>query len=203
MGVVITPYCTARDVVDCCDWPAFANLSATAQRRKINAASSRVDEVCRRPFGFAQQSVTEVFSPRNRSSVYLTLRPVISVMAVTLNGDVLDNSLGDAWTVHPDTGRLIRGDGQDDPRFAPWWPAGDRNLSVQYWGGYQALPDDLVMATAYLVRWLHERGKVAGIYQSESVGGWSGTLASGGLSRTVPDHVMALLSDYVIEDAFA
>lgn len=203
MGVVTAPYCTAQDVVDCCDWPAFGNLSTSAQARKINAASSRVDEVCRRPFGFGSQSVTEVFSPRNQSAVYLTLRPVQQVMTVTLNGTALDNSLGDAWTFHPGTGRLVRGDGQDDPRFAPWWPSGDRNLAVQYWGGYQALPDDLVMATAYMVRWLHERGRVAGIYASESVGGWSGTLAGDDLSQTVPPHVMALLSDYVIEDAFA
>lgn len=199
----VTPYCTVQDVVDCCDWPAFANLSASAQARKINAASREADKFCRRPFGFSQQSVTETFSGRNNARLYLRLRPVITVSAVTVNQCPLDNTYGDAWTFTPDTGLLVRGQGLDDTRFVPWWPSGEANIQVTYWGGYAAYPDDLVMGTAYMVRYLHEQGRVPGVYASESIGGWSGTLNPRALEMTVPPHVAARWAEFVIEDAFA
>lgn len=197
------PYVCVQDVIDCCDWPAFGLVPATAQARLIAAATRGVDTYCRRPFGFWQQTVTETFSGRNNARLWLRLRPVAAVAAVVLNGTELDNSLGDAWTFDPWTGRLVRGRGQDDTRFVPYWPAGEENIQVTYFGGYQSLPDDLVVATAYLVRYLRERGRNPGVFSSESIGPWSGTLNAAALNQTVPPHVAALLAEYTIEDAFA
>lgn len=199
----VTPYCTVQDVIDCCDWPAFGQVAASAQTRLINAASREADKFTRRIFGFSQQSVTETFSGRNNARLFLRHRPVISVNAIVLNTWTLDNSLGDAWTFDPWTGRLVRGRGQDDTRFVPYWPAGENNIQVTYWGGYQTYPDDLVVGTAYMVRYLREQGRVPGVYSSESLGGWSGTLNPKALEMTVPPHVAARWAEYVIEDAFA
>jgi hypothetical protein len=197
------PYVTAQDVIDCCDWPAFGQASATAQTRLIAAATRDVDTYCRRPFGFWQQTVTEVFSGRNNARLFLRLRPVSGVAAIVLNGTALDDTTGDAWAFDPWTGRLVRGRGQDDTRFVPYWPSGEQNIQVTYYGGYQELPDDLVVATAFQVRYLREQGRVPGVFSSESLGGWGGTLNAAALTQAVPPHVAARLAGYVIEDAFA
>lgn len=197
-----TPYCTAQDVIDLCSWPRFGTLSDSAQTRLIAAASGKVDKACRRPFGLAAQSIAETLDGRNLPTVWLSLRPVISVDAVTINGEALDNTFGDAWSFDAKTGKLVRGSGQDDERFAPWFPAGVQNVVVQYWGGYDTIPDEIVEATALYVRYLYERGRVTGLYSSESIGDWSGTLNAAALAGTVPDHIMALLADYEQDGAF-
>jgi hypothetical protein len=198
----VTSYCATQDVIDCCTWPAFGQVAASAQTRLIAAASGRVDKECRRPLGLQAQNVTEYFGGPNRQSLWLKTRPVISVQMVTVNGTCLDNTYGDAWSFNPRTGRLIRGNGQDDSHLAPWFPAGMRNIVVQYFGGYDTFPDTLVMATAWMVRWMYERGSVTGVYKSESIGDWSGTVNDGGTSNTVPSHIMDLLVDYIQDDAF-
>ena len=158
---MLTPYCTTQDVIDCCSWPAFGQLTASAQARLINAATERVNAICRRPLGFAQQMVTETISGRNQSALWLTTRPVISIETIFLNEYYLDNSLGDAWTFEGKSGKVVRGRGNDDTRFVPYWPAGEANIVLQYWAGYQTFPDDLVCATAFYVKYLREQGTSA------------------------------------------
>ena len=51
-----------------------------------------------------------------------------------------------------------------DVRFAPWFPSGSGNVVVQYWAGYASIPDPIIRATSWTVKWLHEQGKVTGIY---------------------------------------
>lgn len=198
----VTPYCAVQDVIDVCDWPNFGQLTASAQTRLINAASKRVDHVCRRPLGFSQQMVTETINGRNNAALWLKTRPIISVNSVTINGSALDNSYNTAWCVDPATGKLVRGDGQDDTRFVPWFPAGEQNIVVQYWAGYQTIPDEVVVATAQYVKYLYEQGKVSGIYSSESIGDYSYSLRETVLASTVPPHILAMLADYVQDDAF-
>lgn len=197
-------YCTAQDVIDLCSWPAFGRLSASAQGRLIRAAGGLIDGYCRRPYGFAEQVVTQSFDGRGQAALWLSLRPVKSIMAVTIDGDALDNSDLDAWTFDAATGRLVRGDGRQDSRFAARWPSGSANVVVQYWGGYSAdkLPDELVLATAHLVRFLAEQGSAPGVFKSESLGDWSGTLADN-LGDAMPPHVAARLVGFVQDDAFA
>ena len=128
---------------------------------------------------------------------------MISIETIFLNEYYLDNSLGDAWTFEGKSGKVVRGRGNDDTRFVPYWPAGEANIVLQYWAGYQTFPDDLVCATAFYVRYLREQGRVPGIYSSESIGGWSGTLNPAALAATCPPQVLALLSNYIQDDAFA
>lgn len=207
----MTPYCTDQDVIDCCAWPAWAQQPDTARSRLINTATSKVDRFCRRGFvdatgaeiqGFPQQSVTETFDGHGQSKLWLSLRPVITVTSVTINGDALDNSNNDAWTLTPGNGRLVRGDGHQDSRFDDRWLSSSSGIVVQYWGGYLTLPDQVVTATAYLVRYLYERGKVSGIFDSESIGDYSYKLAQIATNMTVPQHVADLLADFVQDDAY-
>src|SRR5579862_9280553 len=110
--------CGPADVVDV--WPQFARLGDTRQTSLIARASEKVIGYCRRP-GFAQTSYVETHNGANRPWLWLRQRPVLAVSAVTVNTEPLDNTFGDAWSFVPETGKLIRGNGQDDPRFAPWF----------------------------------------------------------------------------------
>lgn len=197
-----TPYCQPSDVQDICSWPSFGQLSSTQQTRLINAASTRVDSHCQRPFGFTQQVVTETFDGKNQPSIYLSLRPVVEVMSVTVNGYALDNAYGNAWTVNPKTGRLVRSDGLDWPRFGAFFPAGTQNIAIQYWGGFNPVPDEIVIATGYLCKWLHEQGKLSGLFAEEAIGDYSYKLRDKILSQTLPEHIAALLAPFVQQDAF-
>lgn len=196
------PYCQAQDVIDCCNWPRFGQLPASAQARLLAAATTRVDRVTRRTYGYWAQSVIETISGRNGPALWLKCLPVSVVAAVTVNGQSLDNTYGTAWSVSARTGKLVRGSGLDDTRFVPWFPAGENNITVQYAGGYQTLPDDLVLGTAYLVRYLFDRGRTSGVWSEESIADWSGTLNPALASGTLPPHVMDQLSSYVIDDLF-
>lgn len=195
-----TPYCTDQDVIDCCAWPRWAQAAATARARLIAAASGKVDAHCRRPYGFAQQVVAETLDGRGLSTLWLRHRPVVEVMSVAIDGQALDNTAGDAWTVDGPKGRLVRGAGTRDRRYAYRFPRGSGNVVVQYWGGYRDLPDQVVAATAFLVKYLYEQGKASGIYSDESIGDYSYTLREAALAQTVPPHVGALLADYVQDD---
>ena len=197
-----TPYCQPSDVIDICSWPTFASLSSTQQTRLINAASTRVDSHCRRPFGFSQQVVTETIDGKNQPSIYLALRPVVQILGVTINSYSLDNTLGNAWTVNPNSGRLVRSDGLDWPRFGAFFPAGLQNVAVQYWGGYNPVPDEIVTATAWICRWLQDQGKLSGLFAEEAIGDYSYKLRDKIISQTLPEHIAALLAAYVQEDAF-
>ena len=195
-------YCTAQDVIDCCVWPAFGQVAPTVQSDFIDCASEKIDEVTRRTFGLGQQSVTETFDGDGNVELMLSLRPVVSVALVTVDGDPLDNTDGTAWTLRGASGRLIRGDGRGDSRFALRWPAGSDNIGVQYWGGYADLPKRIVRATAWLVRYFYDQGMISGAVSQESIGGYTRSLREVALSAGVPPHVMGLIEGFVQDDAF-
>lgn len=194
-------YCTAQDVIERCSWSGFGRLSATAQGGFIDTASDQIDSACGRKFGFTQQSETETFDGRGQSELWLSLRPVVSVASVTLDGDPLDNTDGTAWTLDGATGRLIRGAGREDPRFADRWPHGDDNIIVQYWGGYAAIPPKVVTATCFAVRHLYDQGKVSGAYSQETIGSYTRSIRQIALTAGLPDQVIGLLQEFM-QDVF-
>lgn len=193
--------CTTADVADA--WPKFAALTATRQASLVSRASQAVLDHCRR--GFIEMGVAEAKDGDNLSRLWLRRTPIISVSAVAIDGYALDNTSGDAWYFRPGTGELGRGRGHHDFRFGRAWPSGRGNIVVQYWGGYAAVPDPVVEATVWCVKWMSDRARISGIFQSESIGDYSFTLADqeGGLSLALPAEIAALLADYVAGDVFA
>lgn len=196
-------YCTAQDVIECCSWPGFGQLPAAAQSRFIDAASAAVDRVTRRRFGLGQQSASESFDGAGQAELWLSLRPVVAVASVVVDGEALDNADGDAWSLDGATGRLVRGRGYGDQRFELRWPHGDDNIVVQYWGGYADTPPDVVMATAFIVRYLYDVGQVSGAISQETIGRYTRSVRLQSLDAGLPQHIMGLLQGYVQEDAFA
>jgi hypothetical protein len=191
--------CQISDVIDV--WPKFAALPATRQASLVSRASQKVLDHCRR--GFIQQAVTEAHDGKNSPRLWLRRVPVITVSAVTVNGEAIDNSQGDGWTFKPRTGELVRGDGIDATRFAQWFPSGCQNVVVQYWGGYAAVPGPVLEATCWAAKWMSDRGKISGIFQSESIGDYSYSLADPkGMPLALPDEICALLAEYVLDEAF-
>jgi hypothetical protein len=199
----MSAYCTAQDVIDYCSWPAFGRVRADVQDGFIEAASGEIDRYCGRPLGLSERSASESFDGGGRD-LWLSLRPVKSIMAVTIDGAALDNTNGDAWTLDPESGRLSRGAGRNDPRFDRGWPPGSGNIVVQYWGGYSAddAPAQLRMAAAFMVRHLVEAGRISGLYQSERIGDYDATLAASA-GAGLPSHVAGRLASLFPTEPFA
>ena len=193
--------CTIADVVGA--WPAFAQINANEQAKLIDVASDKILNFCRRP-GFIQVTMNEFIDGSNSSRIWLSMRPVISVNSITINGEPVDNTNLDAWGFNPKTGELWRGVGQRDNRFSRWFASGSQNIQVGYLAGYGQIPPQINRAAILYVRYLVEQFKISGVYSSESIGDYSYSLNAalvgyGGL----PAHVAALCMDYVQDDAFA
>jgi hypothetical protein len=193
--------CTAQDVLDA--WPAFGKLTPTRQTSLLNTASQSILDFCRRD-GFSQVARDEFHDGRNTSNIFVFYRPIITVTAILINGEELDNSLGDAWTIYHKEGKIVRGPSVGVARFQWWWPMGTKNIEVQYDGGYETVPDKIREATVFMVQYLQNQTKVTGIYTSESLGDYSYTLnPSLGSALTVPAHIADLCANYVQDDCFA
>lgn len=178
-------------------WPGFVNLPADEQTALISAAMTAVENFCRR--SFEQTTVTDVLNGRAGSRLWLSTRPVIQIASITVNGDAVDNTYGDAWTFNPNTGELVRGNGEDDPRFAPWFPKGTGNIVVVYFAGYNPVPDPVIRAGIIATRWYAEASKNAGLYSQERIGDYSYVL-SDHVTATLPPGAAGLLAPYVQDD---
>ena len=182
-------------------WPAFANQSPTLQDMLINTSSQACIDFCTHTFD--NESVSEAFDGNNTGILWIR-RPVIQVIQVTIQngGLVLDNADGRDWTVYPAKGKLVRGAGLNDERFAWFWPKGNRNIQVDYIWGYEQIPDKVVMAASLYCKYLFQLGQRAGLYHSETIGDYSYTLGpqtptNGLTTMGMPAYIADLLSDYV------
>jgi hypothetical protein len=185
-------------------WPAFASMSPTLQNMLINTASQACLNFCNQTF--EQITEDEYKDGNNTGILWLNNLPVVVVNTITIQngGLVLDNADGRDWTLYPKNGKLVRGPGLNDERFAWFFPKGNRNIVVNYTGGYAAIPDAVVMAACLYTRYYFGLTRNSGIYQSESIGDYSYTLgpmtAVGGLTTMgVPTYIADLLSPYVLD----
>lgn len=180
-------------------WPAYGLLPATEQTALLNAASRKILGFCRRT-QFLQLMDTELLNGNGLPRLWLRRRPVIVVAAITINGDPVVNTSGLAWSFTPRTGELLLGSGHQDKRFSRRFPHGRQNVAVEYWAGYSTIPYDVNRACIWCVKWMSEQGEVSGIYSSERIGDWNGTLNAAAFSMTLPTHIASLLADYVQDD---
>jgi hypothetical protein len=179
-------------------WPAFGALPAPEQTSLLNVASQRILDHCRQ--GFASTSVTDALNGNGLSRLWLSRKPVISIASVTMDGDLLDNTDGCAYSFTAKTGELRRGDGQRDLRFAYRFSHGRGNIIVVYWAGYASVPDPIVRATIWMVQWIYEQGKSSNVYSSERIGDYQYTLNVAGMSLGLPTQAASLCIGYVQDD---
>ena len=179
-------YATAAEVLAA--WPGLAAIDEAEQAELIAVANAAVNDALRRDVLLAER--TERHSGRNRSRIWLKVRPVVAVASVAIDG------IGavDEYRLDPETGELVRGPNRGDPRFGPWFPRGVRNVEVVYTGGYDPVPPPIKRAVILTARRIHDAGGVSGVYASESIGDYSYTLGDG--SSAVPDAALRLLRPY-------
>lgn len=175
-------------------WPGLLKLPESERTALIADASAAVRDHCRRDLARAVR--TEILDGRNRPRVWLSVRPVAEVLAVSINGEALDNADGEAWTVDAGTGELLRGPGRGDPWFAPAFPTGKGNVVVEYDGGFDPIPGPVKRATILTLRRFAEAARASGVYRSESIGDYSYTLADDARSP-ISDFVANMLAPYV------
>lgn len=180
-------------------WPAYGLLSAYEQIALLGTASAKVMKFCRRVH-FLPWTNLDPYDGKGLPRIWLEKRPVLTVTAITMNGDAVDNTSGFAWGFKPRTGELWLGSGRDDKRFGQRFPHGRQNILVAFTSGYTTVPEPVVRATIWAVKWLSEQIAVSGIYSAERIGDYNYSLNAAAFSMTLPMHIAALLADYVQDD---
>lgn len=175
-------------------WPGLAKLAEAEQDAIVADANARVRDLLKRDVLLGPR--VDVLSGRAHGRLWLAAPAIASIESIAVNGQVLDDQGGAAWTFDPDTGALLRGDGTSDPRFAPWWPKGFRNVRVEYTAGYDPVPGMIRRATIAVARGLDAALKTLGPYKSESIGDYSYTLADGS-TGSAPGPVEDWLAPYL------
>lgn len=140
-------------------------------------------------------AVAELHDGDDSGRLWLRKLPVVSVTSVTVNGVDLDNSAGDAWTVNYATGELVRGKGQEDARFAAWFPRGTRNVQVVYTGGTLTTPGPIRRACILTIKLMADAAKASGLYKSEETGSYKYTFQDPS-QVTIPSQARWLLGPY-------
>jgi hypothetical protein len=183
-------------------WSAFANLSPTLQTMLINTSSQAIIDFCNRTFDQTNQ-VAEPYDGKNTGVLWLKKIPVVSVTQIVINNqqNTLTNADGRDWVLYPKNGKLIRGVGLNDERFAYFWPRGNQNILIDYLAGFAAIPDKVIMAACLFTRYYYMLTKNTMIYQSESLGDYSYTLApiAQMTTMTMPTYIADLISEYVLD----
>jgi hypothetical protein len=179
-------------------WPEFAALGTTTQNALIGAASGWVESYCRRTFEVG--TVTDTLDGTGLPRLWLSRRPVIAIGTVTVNGATLDNTSGDAYTANRNTGALVRGNGQGNPRFASTWPTGFQNIGVVYTAGFALIPEPVKTATVSMCKHLNDAVPNTGIFSSENLGGYSYVINTAFAKGGPPPAIASLLAPYVQDD---
>ncbi|MGD9617163.1 MAG: hypothetical protein AB7W06_17445 [Alphaproteobacteria bacterium] len=176
-------------------WSGFAAIAAGEQTALIAAVSAAAETFCRRVLSGGVLACTERLDGGNRPRVWLANRPVVAVTSVTVNGAAISNPNGDAWTFDGASGELLLGNGQCEPRFAPWFPSGRGNVVVVYTAGYAAVPDDVKRALIVWIKHIANALAADTSKQSETIGDYSYTNAPGA-GIAIPALAEALLTPY-------
>jgi hypothetical protein len=138
------------DLIQTTDIPdALAAKAGTQLPALISAASRLFQRRAGRQLVGA--TYTETRDGKNRSRLFLKEPPITSVTSITINGQAVDNTQGNAWAFVPDTGELVLYDGNGPSRFERWFPSGVQNVQVVYVGGYSVVPDDIKQAVVQTV----------------------------------------------------
>lgn len=189
------------------DVKTFLGISDTSEDVKLTAMVSQADAAIKQYCGRQLESAsrTEYYDGDGTAALLLRQRPVTSVTSVHVDEGGYAGQGTDAfpsttaWTAGTDffvrftdesernTGELvaIKGPGtftaDGDPRTWGSWPNGTGNIKVIYLGGYTAVPDDLLLAANLIVSEMRNTAEVGRDLSGEHLGGYSYTLASGGL----------------------
>ncbi len=191
------------DLITASDVAAVPELSALSGRADlasmISAASELVEAWTGRPL--TRTSAAEAYDGTGKPRLWLRRTPVASVASVVIEGTALDNTDGKAWTLDGQTGRLVLGDGRDDPALGPTWPRGSGNIVVTYTGGPSPTPERAKRACLALLKTAVDVVRRSGAYQAESIGDYSYTLADLG-SGAAPPAVAVWLAGLRTEVVF-
>ena len=211
-------FCLLSDLKD--DLGITDALSDTKLERRILAASAMIERYCARAFR-RQVARVEAMAGHGTCRLLPSLRPIVSVSEVALDGAVVDptsysletDQEGNGWALYAESGWLWTAPGVQtiDPVLVPL-PGSERQAySVTYTGGY-ALPNDtsqtapllpfeLTEACTLLAAHLWHRKGVDGDVVAESDG--DASVSRGAISGVssadfggIPPAIAAMLEAY-------
>lgn len=164
----------------------------------LESAEQALRDYCSRPLGWSQASVAETLSGSGNNSLVVTNVPVAESPApvvVLLTGAVTTETVAASrYRFDPDSGefRII----EDDPIYACAWPAGFRNVTMTYTGGYAAIPANLSHAAILATLWLFYGSGQDPSMASEGLGAYSYTKWVAVEGHSIPPEVEAMVAPY-------
>lgn len=169
----VTPLATAlgtvEDVADYCGQSNPSGIEATIFQRIVNAATTRVEKYCRRPF--VARTITEIQDGKGFQTLYLRVRPVVSVTSVewlNWDGTTFDTFTGSEIMTNLSEGTIRL---QSGSRFN----SGLQNWRIIYSASYAnlaAVPDDVILAfLALCQKWWRDHTDRQDDIQTQTVEG--------------------------------
>lgn len=174
--------------------PQLASVDADLLAHLIAAASTAIEQHCRRTF--LSQTFTEVYDGDGTQELLLDQFPVASLTTVTIT-----DSDGTEYDIDVDQFRIREADGlikfrpDADADFTSF-PDDFQNVEIVYVAGYTDIPEDVQEACILTVAWMVAHDKLDQALASERLGDYSWT-AKGDLAASLPTPVRALLAPYV------
>lgn len=169
----------------------------------IEAASRAIEDFCGRTF--AQAALIEFYDGYGRPRLLLNRPPVTSLTAVLIDGVAIDESDGLGWTLHSESGLLLRGAGNSTyalNSYPPYslnsgfvWPSGFGNIEVQYVGGFLVTPAPIRQAAVAMVKYIADSTRLTGLLSMERIGDYEYSLNPS--FRRLPTLVEMLCGPYV------
>jgi len=145
---------------------AFDNQPDDTVTALINAASAHIERVAERGLEAAARS--EVFDPPDNPNLWLTYTPVAvtstsTPFSVEVDGTALAST---DYSVDPESGRLTR---VANGRPRAWSEYKVQSITIEYRGGYETIPEDLVDICARVVARNFQAGQAAASTEATAV----------------------------------
>jgi hypothetical protein len=188
----------AFELITRAEYKAYMGITSTNQDTEIDALIPKVSEFvktyCRRRFiDWVSEAKTEYFNGGNESFI-LQETPVLQVLDVEFSADYGQNytSLTEFTDWVLDDGVIV------NIKSGPAWPKQLRGYRVQYFGGFEAVPEDLKLAVLDLVTYYRQND--AAIHSPKAPGTNSVQIEYVSTNK-LPAHIRRVLDYYMADYA--
>lgn len=185
----------AFELIKRAEYKTYSNINSTNYDQEIDSLIPKVSELvknyCRRRFvDWAEEAKTEVFHGGTQTLI-LQEEPVIQVLSVEQSVDY-----GQTWTTATQYETWVLDKNQIVNLVSDYWPKQINGYRVQYYCGYETLPEDLKLAVMDLVTYYRQND--AAVHSTKAPG--TNSVQIEYISTTnLPAHIKRVLDLYTAD----
>lgn len=183
------------DLITRAEYKAYAGLTSTNSDTEIDSLIPKVSELvktyCRRRFTDWVDEVKVEYFKGGNASLILQEEPVLQVLSVEYSADY-----GQTWTALSQYDEWVLDGNEIVNLTSGEWPLQIRGYQVQYYCGYETIPQDLKLAVMDLVTYYRQND--GAIHSTKAPG--TNTVQIEYVSTTsLPAHIKRVLDFYVAD----